>query len=158
MATDVHCAVLRSAPRVAITTHHQARHMLAATQGTLLAPLQPWRVEALREHSIAPGSAKIRASLRPGVERQLPELVLAGSEDRRGRRRGSPGVSTSAAWGANLNCCLVFMGSCDAACQCGGPGLQPRHQLCWACGPTLADHSPAPPTVLTLCLQCYCWT
>ncbi len=61
-----------------------ACHSMRAVTPAALCP-QPWRLEVVRETHIAPGSAKIRASLRPGVVRQLPELLLAGSEVRRGR-------------------------------------------------------------------------
>ncbi|PRW55930.1 WD repeat-containing 13 [Chlorella sorokiniana] len=58
--------------------------LLALSSGeVVLARLleKPWRLEVLRERSMAPASAKIRAALRPGVARHLPELLLAGSED-----------------------------------------------------------------------------
>ncbi|KAL4421688.1 hypothetical protein ABPG77_010632 [Micractinium sp. CCAP 211/92] len=42
---------------------------------------QPWRLELKREVRTAQASAKIRASLRPGVALEQPELLLCGSED-----------------------------------------------------------------------------
>ena len=47
-------------------------------------PLQPWRLELKREVRTATASAKIRASLRPGVALERPEVVLCGGEDCKG--------------------------------------------------------------------------
>ena len=42
---------------------------------------QPWRLEVRQEVRTAQASAKVRASLRPGVACGLPELLLVGGED-----------------------------------------------------------------------------
>jgi hypothetical protein len=51
-------------------------------------PAQPWRLEVKREVRTAQASAKVRASLRPSVALEAPELLLCGSEDCRGERQG----------------------------------------------------------------------
>lgn len=50
-------------------------------------PRQPWRLELKREVRTAQASYKVRASLRPGVALEQPELLLCGSEDCRGEAR-----------------------------------------------------------------------
>ncbi|KAL4457638.1 hypothetical protein ABPG75_012503 [Micractinium tetrahymenae] len=42
---------------------------------------KPWRLELKREVRTAQASSKVRASLRPGVALERPELLLCGSED-----------------------------------------------------------------------------
>lgn len=49
--------------------------------------LQPWRLEVVREVHTQQASAKVQVSLRPGVAREAPELLLAGSESGTGERR-----------------------------------------------------------------------
>lgn len=100
-------------------------------------PLQPWRLEVLRELRIAPGSAKIRASLRPGVTCHLPELLLAGSEDRRGG--AASGLSAA-----------VVLPSRPPACAIGCRSA--------SCPSTFSRNLPSTHLWLPVCLQSFCWT
>lgn len=86
--------------------------------------LQPWRLEVLRDVCTAQASAKVRAALRPGVARKLPELLLVGGEDGAGEGRWPEGVAVG-----GLQCLgwlsafqdglgwVVSGVSCAASCQ-----------------------------------------